>query len=318
VQKNSVFREEQRGFFQVPDRMPDISVVVCTYNRGGLLIQTLTSLVNQSLQKSSYEVIVINNNSSDDTQAVAEQFSKNHHNVKVVIEKQQGLSHARNRGLKEARGTYVAYIDDDAKASPDWCERIVHAFQNVSPAPAAVGGEIHPFYESERPKWFSDELEIRTWGDHPQFLKPPEAKNGFSGSNMAFPKSILIEFYGFSTHFGMVGRMVRLSEDTELFNRIYPQKPWFWYDPAIRVYHLVPKRNMRISYRMKRSFKAGSARYQIEYEQSTLYTRFRNLAGLFLFILKALLQLLTTGAGRKKLILKKLQELSYRLGYLVG
>ncbi|MGD8380729.1 MAG: glycosyltransferase, partial [Syntrophobacterales bacterium] len=96
--------------------MIKISVIVCTYNRAELLGGTLRTLCHQTLDTSEYEVIVVDNNSTDNTREVVDEFCRRSSNVRYCFEPQQGLSHARNQGLQEAKGKYVAYIDDDARA----------------------------------------------------------------------------------------------------------------------------------------------------------------------------------------------------------
>jgi glycosyltransferase involved in cell wall biosynthesis len=236
---------------------PLLSVIICTYNRSYLLKKALDSLTTQTLDKQKYEVLIIDNNSNDDTQEVLTPYLKSNDNFSVFIEYNQGLSHARNRGWKESRGEYVAYIDDDAIALNNWCEKVLDAFLNVNPKPVAVGGRILPYYEEEKPKWFLDEFEIRQWGTEPSFLQPPRAQYGFSGSNMSFQKSILEEYGGFSTKFGMIGGKLRMGEDTEFFLRLYPELPFFWYDPDIVVNHYTPKRNFSFLYKFKRSYNSA-------------------------------------------------------------
>ena len=102
-----------------------LSIIVCTYNRESLLPLCLQSLTDQAIDKRLYEVIVVNNNSTDGTQEVAESFAEMSKNLRVVLERRQGLSHARNRGWMEAQGKFVAYIDDDAIAWPDWIYSIL-------------------------------------------------------------------------------------------------------------------------------------------------------------------------------------------------
>lgn len=235
----------------------ELTVAVCTFNREKHLKKCLETLVNQTLDNELYEVLIINNNSTDNTNKVAECYVETQPNFRLVQEKTYGLSTCRNKGWKKANGKYVAYIDDDAKANPDWCLKILNAFKTVSPSPVAVGGEILPFYEKKPPFWFSDNLEIRSWGNVKKFLKPPKALNGFAGSNMAFSKVILEANNGFSANRGMAGGKLRLGDEADLFHRIYQKNSLFWYDPEIIVYHYVFQRKMRISYRMRRAFKSG-------------------------------------------------------------
>jgi glycosyltransferase involved in cell wall biosynthesis len=244
-----------------------VSVVVCTYNRAEILKGAIESLCSQTADSSLYEIIVVDNNSTDDTQKVVERFA-HFGNVLYYPENRQGLSHARNRGWQAAQGEYVAYIDDDAKASPDWVERIIDAFESVEPQPVAVGGEIHPWYETTPPQWYTDDFEIRSWGKDKGFLESPKAQSGFSGSNMAFKKSILESYKGFSSEYGMVGSQMRLGDETALFYRIYQNHPLFWYDPDIKVEHWVPSRNMTISYLLRRYFHGGESSIRIHLEGS--------------------------------------------------
>ncbi len=66
----------------------------------------------------------------------------------------QGLSHARNRGYREAQAAWVAYMDDDAKAYPDFVERILYITDQYPFD--AVGGMFLPWYKYGKPKWFRD------------------------------------------------------------------------------------------------------------------------------------------------------------------
>lgn len=292
---------------------PRISVVVCTYNRVALLGEALQSLADQVLHNSLYEVLVINNNSTDGTQALAEGFVTRYGNFRVILEVEQGLSHARNRGWSEARGDYVAYVDDDAKAAPNWCEKILQAFESVTPRPKAVGGQIKPWYEGSPPQWFTDDLETRSWGEESGWLDPGRYPSGFSGSNMAFKRSILEDNRGFSTDYGMVGNSLRMGEDAELFSRLHGQRECLWYDPEIIVYHWVPVRNYRLFYRFRRMFKIGVAASSMEKEGGRSFAA--KLCDLFWLIYKLPKRFSGKQPFKKKFCLYT-QELGYCLGKL--
>lgn len=235
----------------------ELTVVICTLNREKHLERCLETLVNQSLDKELYEVLIINNNSIDNTQIVAERFTEAQPNFHLIREETHGLSKCRNIGWKKANGKHVAYIDDDAKANSDWCAKILNAFKTVTPSPVAVGGVILPFYDRKPPFWFSDSLESCTWGSSRKFLNHPKKVNSFAGSNMAFSKKTLEEYGGFSPDYGMVGEKVIPGEEIDLFNRISQKTLLFWYDPEIKVYHWVSPKKMKISYRMFRAFSSN-------------------------------------------------------------
>ena len=167
--------------------------------------------------------------------------------------------------VRRADGTlHYGRMNDDSVALPRWCEKILDAFMSVEPCPVVVGGEIVPRLERPSPWWFSLRLEKRSWGDSAGFLTSPSAHFGFSGSNMAFSRKILEEFGGFNPDFGMNAGRVWLGEEPELFMRIYPDHPYFWYDPEIRVRHYVAASQLRLSGRLYRAFQTGRARRALE------------------------------------------------------
>src|SRR5712671_6825521 len=105
--------------------MSRISVIIATHNRADLLAIALKSLARQTIPPAEYEVIVVDNASSDQTPAVVRQMSPAMPQVRYVFEERLGLSWARNAGLEAARAPYVAYLDDDAKAEPEWLEALL-------------------------------------------------------------------------------------------------------------------------------------------------------------------------------------------------
>lgn len=243
-----------------------ISVVVCTYKRPELLEKSLSSLKCQELFDGEYEVLIVDNDPTKSAQSVVTPFLASDSRFHYFNETNLGLSHARNRGIKEAKGDFIAFVDDDALVCATWCRRIFHAFQSVKPMPSAVGGPIYPWVDRDTPGWFSEELEIRTWGKKSGFLQGARAKVGFSGSNMAFPKRTLESIGGFDPSFGLKGAVLCMGEDTELFSRLYSQSHNFWYDPEIIVKHYVSDEALSINSRILRWYQNGVCRGRLERE----------------------------------------------------
>lgn len=265
--------------------MVKLSVVVCTYNRCQLLKTCLDSLVNQTLPHSGYEIIVIDNNSTDDTQKFVLEYYSNIKNIRMIKEEKQGLSHARNRGWREASGMYVAFIDDDAKADKNWAERVILSFQEVKPSPDVVGGKIIPFFHGQIPPWFPIDIEVLTRGDQKRFLTAAEGQYGFYGSNMIFKKEILQENKGFSTEYGMQGNEIRLAEETEFFRRLSKVSPMLWYDPDILIEHLISSNSFDFVFTFKRCYKNGKALARIDNSTIFSWQYCRKVLSLFLFFL---------------------------------
>jgi len=236
-----------------------ISVVVCTYDRPSVLDRAVRSLVAQTLDVSRYEVIVVDNGSPAATQAVVRRLQEENPRVRLVLieEPRQGLSYARNAGTHLACGRYVAFLDDDAEAPPEWLQTIAETIEAYHERPTAIGGPIVPLYEAPKPAWFKDEYETRTHGPTERLLHRGET---FSGSNMVFDKCALERSGGFAVHLGMRGNQLSVGEETDLQWRMQHDSEHatvFLYSPAIWVRHSVPASKMTVSYRLSRTMVAG-------------------------------------------------------------
>lgn len=264
------------------------SVVICTYNRVQLLTKALSSICSQTLDKAHYEIIVVDNNSNDGTREAVDEFCQRFTNVRYCFEPQQGLSCARNRGWQQARGVYVAYIDDDAYAGENWLETALTLFESTKPVPLCLGGPILPFYSTIKPIWFKGEL--RTWGDGPRYLRPGES---FSGSNMIWRKEIVKTLGGFDVSSGVRGDYLSVGEETVLFEKIWNSfdQPHFYYSPALAVHHWVPPAKMTVWYQLKRAFAVGQSWNRL-HGPRILWRRLRFLMGGVLDIAKMVEQLL--------------------------
>jgi glycosyltransferase involved in cell wall biosynthesis len=114
------------------------SVVGVTKDRPRELARLLASLARQTVRAG--EVIVVDNGSGPEVAAAAAAF-RDALPLRMVAEPARGIPAARNRGIREARGDLVLFIDDDCEADPDWVERLVRPFAR-DPHIGAVGGEI--------------------------------------------------------------------------------------------------------------------------------------------------------------------------------
>jgi len=253
-----------------------VTVIVCTYNHADLLTRCLQSLAEQTIPIERYEVIVVENACTDQTTSVVEHFALHHSHFRLVREPQPGKSRALNTGIRCARGTHVAFIDDDARASRQWVEQITRAFANTVPTPAVVVGNVLPIYEQSPPSWWEH------WRGHdPEqpatFLKPGWGLYKVDGANLAFHKGTLLECGGFAVNLGPVGGLFRTGEDAEAAIRVAASHPYVWYDPRITVEHWVPAEKMALSYLIWRRYLSGMAISEIE---KTVLLSSRSLAAL--------------------------------------
>src|SRR3972149_142120 len=136
-----------------------ISVVVCTYNRCEDLRRALQSLILQDFPATDYEILVVDNNSIDKTKDVVGNFLKiSSSNVKYVFETAQGLSHARNRGIKEAKGEIISFIDDDVIVAKDWLTETKKAFDIYKAA--YISGRVLIKDKIEKPDWWDEQYNM--------------------------------------------------------------------------------------------------------------------------------------------------------------
>ena len=235
-------------------RTPLLSVVVCTYNRANLLARALQSLVEQSMDRSMFEILVVDNNSSDATMEVCRGFKGQMPNLRCFLEKEQGLSVARNRGFREAKGPYVGYLDDDAKASRNWIEKAAQLIRERSPD--VFGGPYYAYYGSPKTKWFKDEYASHKPTNE---SRPLTAGEYLSGTNMFYRKDLLEELGGFDCDLGMRGQRIGFGEETALQDKIRRHRPnaIIFGETELIVFHLVPAHKMRMREIALRRYRTG-------------------------------------------------------------
>ncbi len=129
------------------------TVVICTRNRAATLARALESLCGLRVpDATSWEVLVVDNASTDATSHVVARYV-DRLPVRMALESQPGLSHARNRAVAEARGDYILWIDDDAVPHADWLAAYLAAFE-AWPNAAVFGGPIDVAFDAPLPEWF--------------------------------------------------------------------------------------------------------------------------------------------------------------------
>ncbi|MFE1593350.1 glycosyltransferase family 2 protein [Nocardia sp. NPDC058705] len=106
--------------------MNTLSVVIPAYNEEQIIGECLRRLAHQ--REHITEILVVDNNSTDDTRAIVAAHALEWPAIRLIDEAEQGLVHARNRGLDSAHGDLIARIDADTLVPPDWAERILAFF----------------------------------------------------------------------------------------------------------------------------------------------------------------------------------------------
>lgn len=237
-----------------------LSLVIPTYNRAAPLLAALESVVRQDLPPQEWECVVVNNNSPDDTEARFGAFAAAHPGVtlRMVREESPGVSYARNRGLAEARGGIVVFIDDDERVNEGFLRAYADFFDS-HPEAVVAGGRIVAEYPGGRPAWMSKwvEMPIANPMDFGDAVRPFPAGRVPGGGNMAFRRSAALRYGGFDPSLGRVGRMLIGGEENDFFERLMRGGETCWYVPGAVMWHIIPPEKLTESYFRRLCYNVG-------------------------------------------------------------
>ncbi|MEC4807390.1 MAG: glycosyltransferase [Jaaginema sp. PMC 1079.18] len=234
-----------------------ISAIICTHNRDQYLGKAIDSLLAQ--EGVEYEIIIIDNASSDRTREVVEARMP-HARLSYHYEATLGLSVARNRGFKESQGEILAYLDDDAIASPHWLATLSQAYQNNAKL-AIAGGKVTLLWpeNTEPPTWLSDSLAgnlgLYDLGNQLKLIKKPGLTP--RGLNYSIRRSFLAKIGGFDVNLGRVGTSLLSNEELQMTELALNQGWQVAYLPAALVAHHVAPERLNRSWFLRRGWWQG-------------------------------------------------------------
>ncbi len=218
-----------------------LSIIICTYNRAQYIGETLRRLANNHYNE-KWELLLIDNNSTDSTASICNTFATQYPAVpfRYLVETQQGLSYARNRGIQEAKGNWLVFLDDDAFVGENYLDCLSQYIQEI-PQLDAFGGRIYPLFEdgivpSWLGKWSASWLSAIDKGDKVCLF----TKDYPIGANMGFSKRIADQCGLFNTSLGRSGKNLIGGEEKDYFNRIKALNATIYYLPDIAVEHCIP------------------------------------------------------------------------------
>ena len=104
----------------------ELSIIVPVYNVEMYVKECLQSLVNQTLDKDNYEIIIVNDGSKDKSLEICKEFEEKYDYVKLISQENKGLGAARNLGIKNSRGMYIGFVDSDDYVREDMFEKLLN------------------------------------------------------------------------------------------------------------------------------------------------------------------------------------------------
>jgi glycosyltransferase involved in cell wall biosynthesis len=231
--------------------MEGVSVIVCCHNGAARLPMTLAHLNVQKPPRAAWEVIVVDNASTDGTAQVARSCWQNGPApLRVVEEPCLGVRYARERGLAEAKYSFLGFVDDDNWVANDW----VHTAHDIMSTEATIGalGSIRmPACEASPPAWFGamhSTYAILTDSEFERIIEPlpylPTA--GLCVRKAAWEELIR---NGFRLHLtGRLGKQLLGGEDTELTMSLRLSGWKLRVDPRLRLQHFMPNHRLTWEY----------------------------------------------------------------------
>lgn len=235
--------------------MIDVSICVCTFRRPQGLLRLLRSLGRLDPASPRHEVIVVDNDAAGSGAPAVEQARTEGLEVQYLVEPVRGIARARNRSVAPARGTFVAFIDDDEEADPRWL--VQHVAELARHGADGGVGPVLPCFHDRAPRWLIDG----------RFFERPRAptgtvldRRGFRTGNAFILRRHLAALPGpFDERYALSG-----GEDTDMFMRLVAGGcRVIAVDTAIVWEHLPPNR-ARMSWLLRRRFLIGMAAERIQ------------------------------------------------------
>lgn len=242
-----------------------LSIVVCTRDRPDDLRLCLQHLTMLTSERHQLEIVVVDNNpDSGQTAAVTSDFPT----VRYVTEHAPGVAHARNAGLRAARGDIVAYIDDDVVVPADWPRRILAPF--ADPRVMCVSGLVLPLELEHASQERFEQYGGLGRGYVPRIFGP----DFFYGrshvvhtwdlggtANVAIRKSVIAHSGMFDETLGP-GQPSGVGEDIYMFYRILKARFLCYYEPAAYVMHKHRRDDAALE-RQLYNYSKGQVSYQL-------------------------------------------------------
>lgn len=238
------------------------SFVTCTYNRAECLAKTLQSLVEQDFDPHDFQIVVINNNSTDSTSDVCDNFASRHPNLNIEHHKEpnQGLSFALNRGISEAKGDYIIYVDDDETIDRQHLTRL-EKHLNDRPEILLAASPVVPVYQEEQPRWMS-RFTQRLIGGHFNIGNKIKKlkKTEYPGTGHTIIKRELYSKFGsYNTELGRKGKGLLGAEDKDMAFRLVSNNIACYYLPDIPIYHHIPAYKLTDEFFTKLTYSVGQS-----------------------------------------------------------
>ncbi len=206
--------------------LPFFTIVIPTYGRPKLLAACLQSLTRLDYPQDCFEVIVVDDGSEVLQHDIVYPFHS-HLNLVFLERPHAGPASARNYGAAEAKGRYLAFIDDDCTPAHNWLQALSTRFSD-SPDCAIVGRTLNALEKNP----YSSASQMLVDYFYRCFNSDPSNAQFLTSNNLAFPSRRFHSIGGFDTSFRLAG-----AEDRDICDRWLHHGYKIIYVPEALVYH---------------------------------------------------------------------------------
>ena len=243
---------------------PSITAIICTHNRDRYLGEAIDSLLAQDCE--NFEVLVVDNASTDQTkQIVASRLHDKR--LTYLYEPRLGLSLARNCGADHSQSEILAYLDDDAIATPHWLSTLQKAYQENEQLAIAGGKIILRWPDDVKiPQWLSLEM-MGALGHYDLGTEPLQiSQPGLTprGLNYSLRRRFLEQVGGFNQSLGRMGTQLLSNEELYMTELALQQGRTVAYLPDALVYHQVAPERLKYQWFFRRAWWQGVSECQRE------------------------------------------------------
>jgi succinoglycan biosynthesis protein ExoM len=230
-----------------PETAPAISICICTFQRPGELSRLLRSLRCLDPSTPAREVIIVDNDVARSAEHVVRQAVAEGQTLSYFVEPTQSIALARTRSVRQARGDWLAFIDDDEEPDPRWLVELWHCVQtgNVDGA----FGVVEHCFEVGTPEWIR-----RSYPAQPRTNARLQWWDTATNNALVRRSAMLALGELFNPAFGLTG-----GEDSDLFRRMWEHGSVFVGVNSALVRENIPASRATVSYLIRWWLSAGAA-----------------------------------------------------------
>lgn len=237
-----------------------VAVVICAWSveRWPDTRRALQSVVEQV--RRATEIVLVSDNNPELVSLCRQEFPQ----VTAVLSTgPRGASAARNAGVAATSSEIIAFLDDDAVASPHWLEKLIP--HHLRAEVVGTGGYCAPGWDREEgaPSWFPDEFAWAVGASYPGMPTTAAPVRNVWSCSMTVRRDVYVEVGGFIEEYAKIGKRSR-QEDTEFCIRSATRSGGQWvYEPEAAIEHRVPEERSTFSYFVRRCFNEGEGKAEM-------------------------------------------------------